>query len=94
MTGKSTSRSFWSGNLTLLLDKCAFLWLVRAPQRVSRPARRVVQDGTVEISVSAVSFWEMSLKQALGKLLLEGETIEGLVNAAATHGCELLPLTV
>jgi PIN domain nuclease of toxin-antitoxin system len=64
------------------------------PQRLSRPARRVLQDATVEVSVSAVSFWEMSLKQALGKLFLEGETIEGLVNAAAAHRCELLPLTV
>jgi len=36
----------------------------------------------------------MSLKQALGKLTLEGETIEGLVHAAAAHRCELLPLTV
>ena len=36
----------------------------------------------------------MSLKQALGKLFLEGETIEGLVDAAAAHRCELLPLTV
>ena len=57
------------------------------------PARRVLQDATVEVSVSAVSFWEMSLKQALGKLSLEGETIEGLVDAAAAHHCELLPLT-
>ena len=36
----------------------------------------------------------MSLKQALGKLFLEGETIEGLVNAAGAHRCELLPLNV
>jgi PIN domain nuclease of toxin-antitoxin system len=79
--------------LTLLLDTCAFLWLVVAPQRLSRPVRRALQDATVEVSVSAVSFWEMSLKQALGKLLLEGETIEGLVDAAAAHRCELLPLT-
>jgi PIN domain nuclease of toxin-antitoxin system len=33
----------------------------------------------VPVSVSAVSFWQMSLKQALGKLSLEGETIEMLV---------------
>ena len=80
--------------MTLLLDTCAFLWLVYAPQRLSKPARRVLQDATVEVSVSAVSFWEMSLKQSLGKLFLEGETIEGLVNAAAVHRSELLPLTV
>jgi PIN domain nuclease of toxin-antitoxin system len=36
----------------------------------------------------------MSLKQALGKLSLDGETIEGLVDAAAAHRCELLPLTL
>jgi PIN domain nuclease of toxin-antitoxin system len=79
--------------LTLLLDTCAFLWLVHAPQRLSRPARRVLQDATVEVYVSAVSFWEMSLKQALGKFSMESESIEGLVEAAAAHHCELLPLT-
>jgi PIN domain nuclease of toxin-antitoxin system len=78
----------------LLLDTCAFLWLVDAPQRLSRRARQVLQDATIEVSVSAVSFWEMSLKQALGKLSLEGETVQGLVNAAVAHRCELLPLTV
>ena len=36
----------------------------------------------------------MGLKQALGKLTLEGETIEGLADAAAAHYCGLLPLTV
>ena len=79
--------------MALLLDTCAFLWLVNAPRRLSGPARRVLQDATVQVSGSAVSFWEMSLKQALGKLSLEGETIEGLVDAAAAHHCELLPLT-
>jgi PIN domain nuclease of toxin-antitoxin system len=78
----------------LLLDTCTFLWLVNAPQRLSRPARRALQDATVDVSVSVVSFWEMSLKQALGKFLLEGVTIEGLVESAAAHRCELLPLTV
>ena len=61
--------------------------------RLSRPAKRVLQDATAEVCVSAVSFWEMSLKQALGKLSLEGVTIEGLVDAATAHHCQLLPLT-
>jgi PIN domain nuclease of toxin-antitoxin system len=78
----------------LLLDTCTFLWLVNAPQRLSRPARRALQDATVDVSVSVVSFWEMSLKQVLGKFLLEGVTIESLVEAASAHRCELLPLTV
>ena len=77
--------------MTLLLDTCAYLWLLIAPERLSRPVRRTLQDAAVEVSVSAVFFWEMSLKQALGKLLLEGETIEELVKAAAAHRCELLP---
>ena len=78
--------------MKLLLDTCAFLWLVQAPQRLSRPARGILRDTAAEVSVSAVSFWEMSLKQALGKLSLKGVTIEGLVDVAAAHHCELLPL--
>ena len=80
--------------MKLLLDTCAFVWLVSAPQRLSRPAKRTLQDAAVDVSVSVVSFWEMSLKRALGKFLLEGMTIEGLVDAVPGHRCELLPLTV
>jgi PIN domain nuclease of toxin-antitoxin system len=77
-----------------LLDTCAFLWLVNAPHKLSRSARRTLADATVDVSVSVISFWEMSLKHALGELLLQGVTIEELVDAATTHRCNLLPLTV
>src|ERR1700745_1734383 len=46
---------------------------------------RTVVDALAEILPDR---WE-----ALGKLSLEGVTIEGLVDAAAAHHCELLPLT-
>ena len=42
--------------------------------------------------VSAVTFWEIALKAALGKLKLEGCTPESLVHAARAHGFGLLVL--
>lgn len=52
-----------------LLDTHAFLWAALAPSQLSRRARAVIEDTSNVIAVSTVSFWEISLKFALGRLL-------------------------
>lgn len=76
-----------------LLDTHAFLWLVFDSEKLSDPVRGVVQDPAHEIHVSAVSFWEISLKFALGKLVLEQCTPEDLVKAAKKIPLEVLSLS-
>jgi PIN domain nuclease of toxin-antitoxin system len=77
--------------VSFLLDTHAFLWAVFAPEKLSRKARGTIADGSVEVWLSPVSLWEISLKFALGKLELQGCAPEDLVAVAAEMGLGLLP---
>ncbi len=52
----------------MLLDTQAFLWWLADDERLGTNARRVIADDRNEVYVSAASVWEISIKQALGKL--------------------------
>lgn len=58
--------------MNLLLDTHAFLWAMMEPGRLSDSVRRELLDPENTVWVSAVSFWEISMKHALGKLELQG----------------------
>ena len=50
-----------------LLDTNALLYAFSAPSELSARARRIVR-GERDLSVSVVSFWEIAIKQSIGKL--------------------------
>ena len=50
-----------------LLDTNALLFVFSAPSKLSVRARRIVR-GELDLSVSVVSFWEIAIKQSIGKL--------------------------
>lgn len=53
--------------MRLLLDTHILLWTLADDQRLSRKARRLIEDAN-EIYISAASFWELAIKISLGKL--------------------------
>ena len=53
-----------------LLDTHTLLWSIGQSHRLSTAARDLIRDRANEIVVSTVSLWEISLKYAIGKLLL------------------------
>jgi PIN domain nuclease of toxin-antitoxin system len=53
-----------------LLDTHVFLWTVFAPDKLSPKSRKAIENRGNLIYVSAVTYWEISLKYGLGKLLL------------------------
>lgn len=65
-----------------LLDTHSFLWAVIEPRKLSARVRKTIADPAHEIHLSTVTFWEISLKFALGKLELTGCTPEDLVQIA------------
>ncbi len=79
--------------MKLLLDTHALLWSIIEPDKLSTGARSAITDPASQVAVSAVSFWEISIKTALGKLSLNGVTPEQLVDYAQQQGFDLLPLT-
>lgn len=51
-----------------LLDTAPLLWLVMEPERLSAAARELWQRRDTFVAASAVSYWEIVIKSAKGKL--------------------------
>ncbi|MDP2752039.1 MAG: type II toxin-antitoxin system VapC family toxin [Rhodocyclaceae bacterium] len=69
-----------------LLDTHSFLWAIATPEKLSAKVRKIIVDPTHEIHISTISFWEISLKFALGKLDLVGCMPEDLIVVAQDMG--------
>ncbi len=53
----------------ILLDTCGLLWLASEPEKLSQKARHRIEDAAV-VYVSAITGFEIGLKQKSGKLRL------------------------
>lgn len=56
--------------MKLLLDTCALLWLAAEPKKLSKAAKRVIDDDGNDLFVSEASVWELALMHQAGKLSL------------------------
>jgi PIN domain nuclease of toxin-antitoxin system len=74
--------------LRLLLDTHLLLWWLEASPSLSAQAAEMIRDPENTVYVSAVSLWEIWLKQSLGKLRLPVDFTERL----AAESFESLPL--
>jgi PIN domain nuclease of toxin-antitoxin system len=62
--------------MRVLLDTHVWIWMIMAPERLSKHARRHVNRDAEELLLSAASAWEISIKWALGKLTLPAAPAE------------------
>lgn len=53
--------------MKLLLDTHLLLWAAAEPDRLSRSARRLIDNPENELLFSAVSIWEIAIKHGLGR---------------------------
>ncbi|MDX9767776.1 MAG: type II toxin-antitoxin system VapC family toxin [Ectothiorhodospiraceae bacterium] len=74
----------------VLLDTHAFLWWLADDPSLGAVARAVIADGRNEIYLSAASVWEISIKQALGKL----EAPDDLEKVAENENFIRLPISL
>ena len=74
--------------MRILLDTHLLLWWLEAHPSLPAKAREMIGDPENTVFVSAVSLWEIWLKQSLGKLRLPVDFTERL----ATESFESLPL--
>ena len=56
--------------MNLLLDTHAFLWAIDNSPKLSPEARSAIIDGSNVVFVSAATAWEISIKKAMGKLII------------------------
>ncbi|RYF73171.1 MAG: type II toxin-antitoxin system VapC family toxin [Cytophagaceae bacterium] len=78
--------------MSYLLDTHTLIWAVTNPGKLSATARAILTDGENDIVVSAISFWEISMKHSLQKLTLDGLAPEDFPKAAEATGFRLLDL--
>ena len=75
-----------------LLDTHAFLWAAIQPANLSVKARTIISDRSLEVQVGVVSFWEIAIKHALGKLELHGVRPEQMPEVAEDLGLTICTL--
>lgn len=52
------------------MRQVVLLWATTSPDRLSADARAAIEDGSTDVFVSAVTAWELAIKQSLAKLEL------------------------
>jgi len=77
-----------------LLDTHTLLWSFTADRSLSARARRLIQDGSNELLISAASVWEIATKVRLGKLPTGEILLSDLDAYLARLGCEGLPISL
>ncbi|MCS6997609.1 MAG: type II toxin-antitoxin system VapC family toxin [Casimicrobiaceae bacterium] len=54
--------------MRLLLDTCAFLWLIWSPEKLPAAAHRAVVEEADDVFLSSITIWEAMQKHRLGRL--------------------------
>lgn len=75
-----------------LLDTHTFIWAVTEPDKLSDTVRQILESPDSHIVVSSITFWEISLKYALGKILLENVSPEDFPRLCQQMDIEVLPV--
>ncbi len=78
--------------MKLLLDTCTFLWIILDSPELSEEAQAAFVDPGNEVYLSAVSTWEIAVKQSLGRLRLPRDLHRFLPAQRKRHGIAPLPL--
>jgi PIN domain nuclease of toxin-antitoxin system len=76
----------------LLLDTCAFLWIVTGDASLSASAHALFSDPTNDVFLSSVSAWEIALKHSIGKLPLPRPPHELVPDERQRHQIQSLAL--
>ena len=75
--------------MTYLLDTHYMLWAIGDSKRLSKKVKEAIVNPECRIVISTISFWEISLKSALGKLEITGFSPEDLPAACLQIGFEI-----
>lgn len=80
--------------MRFLLDTHTLLWSFAGDPSLSLRARRLIEDGSNEILVSAASVWEIATKVRLGKLPTGEVLVTDLDSYLTRLGFDGLPISL
>ena len=75
--------------MRLLLDTHVLLWWLADDRKLAKSARDIIANPDNDVLVSAASVWEVSIKEALGRLEIELDELE---DAIVRNGFRPLPI--
>ena len=78
--------------MKILLDTHTFLWFLGGNFELSKQARKLIETPKNEKYISIASFWEISIKNSLGKLTLDVPFSE-LKTEVIKNSFQILPIT-
>ena len=78
--------------MKILLDTCAFLWIITGDTRLSQQAEDLFSDPESEVYLSVASTWEIAVKYKLGKLSLPESPEKYIPTKREQHGIDSLSL--
>ena len=79
--------------MNCLLDTHAFFWSVFDPTLLGKKAAQIICNPDNKVSVSVITFWEISLKYSIGKLELKNVLPDDFPQIATQSGFEILSIT-
>ena len=79
--------------MNYLLDTHVFIWAIKERKKLSPVVIETLENADNSVFVSAITFWEISLKFSIGKLELRNILPEEFPEAALQMGFELIPLS-
>jgi len=79
--------------MTYLLDTHTLIWTLFDPDKLSHKVRAIIESRKHPVFVSAVSFWEISLKFGLGKIDLPKTSPDELPQAVRETGFSIAELS-
>ena len=79
--------------MNYLLDTHTFLWAAFSPGKLSAAAKKQICSGDNRVCLSTITFWEISLKFALGKIAMENSKPDEMPDIAAQMGIEVIQPT-
>lgn len=80
--------------MKVLLDTCAFIWLVTEDIKLSELAKEIFLDTDNELLLSAVTGFEIAVKYSLGKLHLTEPPNEFIANRIQANALTELPVSM
>ncbi|MBW6481003.1 MAG: type II toxin-antitoxin system VapC family toxin [Bacteroidales bacterium] len=79
--------------MKLLIDTHAVIWFITEDKKLPEKTRRIIENIDNNCYVSIASYWEIAIKQSLGRLDLNSD-LEKIFRIIEETGFEVLPITV
>jgi PIN domain nuclease of toxin-antitoxin system len=80
--------------MKILVDTHAILWWLAGDKRLSRPAKRILEDPANRRWVSIASLWEIAIKMSTGRLTTHDLTLRTIVDQLSEQEFLILPVRV